>query len=189
MQSIASTASAARCECTTIVVEAVTGWTELMVVVWWCGGAAWYVNRLHPDMSALNLLFESSSGYALFEVVKAEEIGAMSEAVQETIQDLARFSKIVKLKSFLPFTSAESALENINAVSEGVVTPYLQNFIEMNLGEKSKKDDKTTDKSKVRLGIQDVKLATSISDAMRGVKCDNSELALELLRYVVGSRD
>jgi nucleolar protein 56 len=85
-------------------------------------------------MSALNLLFESSSGYALFEVVKAEEVGAASEAGQESIVDLARFSKIVKLKSFLPFTSAESALENINAVSEGTSplprsSPPLRRFL------------------------------------------------------------
>jgi hypothetical protein len=57
------------------------------------------------------------------------------------------------------------------------MTPYLQNFLEMNMGK-----DKA-EKSKVRLGVQDVKLATSISEGT-GLKCDNSELALELLRYV-----
>lgn len=128
---------------------------------------------------ALVLLFESSSGYALFDVVKAEEIAATTEAGQQTIVDLERFSKIVKLKAFLPFTSAESALENINAVSEGLMTPYLGNFLEMNLGEKSKKIDKT----KVRIGVTDMKLATAIADGL-GVKCDNSELVLELLRGV-----
>lgn len=34
-------------------------------------------------------------------------------------QDVGRFQKIVKLVSFLPFTGAENALENINDISEG----------------------------------------------------------------------
>lgn len=38
----------------------------------------------------------------------------------QTINDLARFGKVVKLKSFIPFTSAQLALENINCISEGM---------------------------------------------------------------------
>lgn len=34
------------------------------------------------------------------------------------MQDLAKFGKICKLKSFIPFRSAQDALDNINAVSE-----------------------------------------------------------------------
>lgn len=79
------------------------------------------VTQASPHMSGLVLLFELSAGYALFDVVKSEEIGAGTEAAQESITDLARFSKIVKYKAFLPFTSAEVALENMNAVSEGTV--------------------------------------------------------------------
>ncbi len=52
-------------------------------------------------MAPLQLvLFESSSGYALFEVTEAEEIGALKAQVQESVLDLARFSKLVKLKAF-----------------------------------------------------------------------------------------
>ena len=40
--------------------------------------------------------------------------------MQEAIKDLARFGKVVKLKSFIPFTSAQLALENINSISEGM---------------------------------------------------------------------
>ena len=48
-----------------------------------------------------------------------EEIAAKSKAVQEGVQDLSKFQKMVKLKSFLPFGSAAEALQNANDVSEG----------------------------------------------------------------------
>ena len=47
-------------------------------------------------MSTLYLLFESSSGYGLFERVKAEVIEV--NAVQQDINDLKKFSELVKLK-------------------------------------------------------------------------------------------
>jgi hypothetical protein len=71
------------------------------------------------------VLYESASGFALFERVASEEVGQELEAVQQAITDLARFSKIVKLKAFLPFTTAEQALENINAISEGFAFFFL----------------------------------------------------------------
>lgn len=46
------------------------------------------------------VLFESASGYALFDVVEADEISALKAEVQASIADLAKFSKLVKLKGF-----------------------------------------------------------------------------------------
>lgn len=66
-----------------------------------------------------HLLFESASGYAIFEVKLHEDIGAKSTAVQESIKDLAKFGKMVTLLSFSPFKNAAQALENANDVSEG----------------------------------------------------------------------
>ena len=68
---------------------------------------------------ATHLLFESASGYAVFEVKQHEEIGAKTEAVQKSILDLAKFGKMVSLVSFSPFKSAAHALENANDISEG----------------------------------------------------------------------
>lgn len=87
------------------------------------------------------VLFESASGYGLFEVVEAEETAALHEQVQRSVTELDRFSKIVKLKAFQvgghgarggggsrlirraggpqPFKSAADALQNINHISEG----------------------------------------------------------------------
>ena len=44
------------------------------------------------------VLFEAASGYALVEVVEFEEIGSTTEQVQQTVADLQRFSRLVKLK-------------------------------------------------------------------------------------------
>jgi len=48
--------------------------------------------------SSLYLLFESSLGFGLFERVKIDEIGIGLNDVQKSINDLERFSKIIKLK-------------------------------------------------------------------------------------------
>jgi len=76
---------------------------------------------------ASHLLFESSSGYAIFEVKLAEDIGSKSKEIQESIKDLGKFGKMVTLQSFSPFKTAAQALENINDISEGAQPgPLLQ---------------------------------------------------------------
>ena len=65
------------------------------------------------------VLFENATGYALFEVIEAEDIGTNLEKVQESVLELTRFGKMVKLKAFVPFKSAEEALANINYITEG----------------------------------------------------------------------
>ena len=128
----------------------------------------------HPSTSlyfpkAANfVLYESASGYALFEVVQHDDIAALTEEVQASVTDLQRFGRTVKLKvcgclcvgqpihlpthppflsthrlthplhqktykAFQPFTSAENALENMNSVSEHVLSDDLKNFLELNL--------------------------------------------------------
>ena len=66
-------------------------------------------------------LLETASGYAIFEVKLFENVGAMTKAVGESIDDLAKFGKMVNLISFSPFKSAAHALENANDISEGVL--------------------------------------------------------------------
>lgn len=68
---------------------------------------------------ATHVLFESASGYAIFEVKQQEEIGAKTAAFQASIQDLQKFGKMVQLISFSAFKSAAHALENANDISEG----------------------------------------------------------------------
>ena len=66
-----------------------------------------------------HLLFESASGYAIFEVKITEDIASHSREMQESIKDLGKFGKMVALQSFSPFKTAAQALENINDISEG----------------------------------------------------------------------
>ena len=70
-------------------------------------------------MSVRYVLCETASGYALFERLATDEVGAELDAVQASVQDLSKFGKAIKLTSFAPFQSAGHALENINDVSEG----------------------------------------------------------------------
>ncbi|CAG8433720.1 10420_t:CDS:2 [Diversispora eburnea] len=122
------------------------------------------------------LLFETAFGYALFEVLQTEEIGSKLERVQKVIEDLVKFGKTVKLKSFVPFKSAVHALENANDISEGVVNEHLKAFLEMNLPRPGKK-------KKFVLGVSDKNLAGSIKSEL-GYECETSEIVLELVRGI-----
>jgi len=68
---------------------------------------------------ATHALFETASGYAIFKVNFKEDIGSRSKAVQDSIDDLAKFGKMVSLASFSPFKSAAQALENATDVADG----------------------------------------------------------------------
>jgi len=70
-----------------------------------------------------HLLFETASGYAIFEAKLHEDIGSRSQAVQDSINDLVKIWKMVSLVSFSPFKTAAQALENANDISEGKFIP------------------------------------------------------------------
>lgn len=124
------------------------------------------------DSKTLFTLLECAAGYALFEVVAFEEIGNLLEGSMDTVTDLKRFGRAVKLKAFSPFESAQIALENANAISEHAMTGALHNFLEMNLPKKSKT---------FSLGLIDPGLATAISDGL-GVSCRSDDTVREVLR-------
>ena len=84
------------------------------------------------------VLFESASGYGLFELVALDEISTKAKDVQKTIADLQRFSKVMKLKAFSPFRNTASALEEINSVSEGIMSDTLKDFLTRNLPKSGK---------------------------------------------------
>ena len=120
----------------------------------------------------LFLLYESATGYALFEVNESEEIAAKDKEAQQTITDLSLFSKICKLKAYLPFKTAEDALENINSISEGIVTDALKTFLQNNLPKKSKK---------YKLGVMDPKIGQAIAQEI-DFNLASDENVMELLR-------
>jgi nucleolar protein 56 len=130
-------------------------------------------------MSTLFVLFESASGYALLEQTESDEIGQYLEEMQSAMCDLARLSKVLKLKAFVPFQSAEEALSAANDTSEGMLNETLKNFLEMNLpsGKKAEK------KGKILLGVLDSKLGSAINEEL-GIKCSTSDPVPELCRAV-----
>lgn len=84
-------------------------------------------------MPALFVLFETAAGYSLFEVIGVDELGQSADAVQQSTLDLTRFGKVVKLAAFAAFNNAAHALDQINAISESIMTDDLENFLEVNL--------------------------------------------------------
>lgn len=127
---------------------------------------------------ALYLLFEFASGYGLFEAHGLDEIGQSIEAVQNSVIDINRFGKVVKFVAIQPFSSALDALQQCNAVSEGLLTDELRNFLELNLPKV-----KEGKKPKFSLGISEPKLGSQIFEVLR-IPCQSNDFVLELLRGV-----
>ncbi|KAL8828774.1 MAG: hypothetical protein Q9170_006455 [Blastenia crenularia] len=132
-------------------------------------------------MSVDYLLHESSVGYAIFQVVhQPDTVGNRLKEVQDSVQDLSKFGKMVKLMSFAPFRGAAQALENVNEVSEGMPTEFLTSLLEVNL-------PKTGKNHKVTLGVSDKILAGNIKAAFPGLECetaDTSEVVQDMLRGI-----
>lgn len=95
--------------------------------------------------------------------------------VESSVTDLAKFNSIVKLAGFAPFKTAISALENINAISEGVVPQDLMVFLDDFFSKLKKK--------KCQLGIGDSKLGAAITEAI-GVPCSHFGVVPEILRGI-----
>ncbi|KAL6765680.1 nucleolar protein, component of C/D snoRNPs [Haematococcus lacustris] len=129
-------------------------------------------------MATTFLLYESASGYSLFEVKEYDEISQATDKVFEAVGDMARFGKVCKLTAFKPFGSAADALEQINAISESVLTDDLKNFLTTNLPKV--KDSK---KAKFKLGVSDPKLGSAIQEAT-AVPCMANEMVGEVLRGI-----
>ncbi|XP_073525577.1 LOW QUALITY PROTEIN: uncharacterized protein [Phyllobates terribilis] len=128
---------------------------------------------------ATYLLYESSSGYALLQAHGIDEIGQNTEAVRNSVTDLNRFGKVVKLEAFKPFESAVDALNQINAISEGIVTEELRNFLELNLPKPKAKDGEPS----FVLGVSHTNIASQIHEETK-IPCRHNDFILELIRGV-----
>ena len=104
-------------------------------------------------MSQLFILFESASGYCLFQKEEFDEAGGQLTKIQKALFDVERFSKMVKLAAYQPFTTAEEALDNITAIAQNKVTNTLKTFLQSHLPA-----TKSSKKQKFLLGICDPKM-------------------------------
>lgn len=120
------------------------------------------------------VLYEHASGYGLFKIKEFEEIAALTAQVEASVTDPSAFNSICSLIAFYPFKTAADALANINAVSEGLATDELKNFVQTNLPKKAKK---------VTIGVQDPKLGGVLSEEL-GCKVSHIGVVPELLRGV-----
>uniref|UniRef100_K7FH63 Nucleolar protein 56 n=1 Tax=Pelodiscus sinensis TaxID=13735 RepID=K7FH63_PELSI len=94
--------------------------------------------------------------------------------VEESILNIGKFHSIVRLVAFSPFRSAQSALENINAVSEGILHEDLKLLLETNLPAKKKK---------VLLGVSDAKIGAAIQEEL-GYQCQAGGVVAEITRGI-----
>ncbi|KEF58818.1 uncharacterized protein A1O9_03661 [Exophiala aquamarina CBS 119918] len=127
------------------------------------------------------LLHEGPMGYSVFKVVhQADTVANRLREVQESVQDLSKFGKMVSLVSFLPFENGKQALEELHDISEGIASDFLKSFLELNLPKAGKK-------SKVILGVSDKILASSIKTSFPNIECetgDTSEVVQDMLRGI-----
>jgi nucleolar protein 56 len=118
------------------------------------------------------ILFESALGYALFQRHQQEEIAV--KQITSSMNDFSKFSDMVKFVAFAPFESPEHGLENVNNISEGILHPFLLNFLEMNLGSGKK----------VKLGVSESKLGGAIQEELQNVTCFADDSSAELIRGI-----
>ncbi|XP_038552268.1 nucleolar protein 56 [Micropterus salmoides] len=107
-------------------------------------------------MVLLHVLFEHAAGYALYAVKEVEDIGMLLPQVEQSVLSIGKFNSMVSLAAFFPFKSAQAALENMNAISEGVVHADLKLFLETNLPLSGKK--------KAVLGVSDAKIGAALQE-------------------------
>lgn len=125
----------------------------------------------------LYLLFESASGYALFLRKEFDELAqaSLDVSVLQQLEEAKSFKKIIELKSFHPFLTAEEALTEISAIANGECSESLQEFLSTNLPKVKKSKDST-----FKIGIADPKLAESVKEA--GFPVTLAQSSKELLR-------
>lgn len=128
---------------------------------------------------ALFVLYEGPTGYAIFKRIEAEEIGAGDLEYQKSMQNFGAFSKTVALISFAPFESPENALEDCICVTEGMLSPFLSDFIARTLTKKvTKKEENGWE-----LGVSDPKLGSAIHESLE-IPVVSNESVTELARLL-----
>lgn len=123
----------------------------------------------------LYVLYEHAAGYALFKVFEFEEVSMFLSQVESSVTDLSKFNSLVKLVGFSPFKTAVAALENVNAISEGIVPQDLAIFLDGIFS--------TLKKKKCLLGLADPKLSAAITEALE-VPCTHMGVVSEVLRGI-----
>ena len=120
------------------------------------------------------MLFEHAIGYSIFFVKEFEEVGLLMPQVEAAINEPKKFKKLLKIIGFFPFKTSVQALENCNAISEGVVTDELKQFLKMTL-------PKASEENVYKLGVSDPKLGAVITEVL-SISCIHTGVVPEIIR-------
>ena len=136
----------------------------------------------------LYILYESPTGYVVFEQSDAEEIGIRDIPLQRSYTDFGVFKTVMKLLSFAPFHSAEEALENCNCVAEGSMSDYLRKFLEQTFEKQLRKIRKRAadDGAHVpsfQLGVCSPALGGTVHEIL-ALPVVSNEHVLEMTRFI-----
>lgn len=96
--------------------------------------------------------------------------------VEQSVTEVSKFKSIVSLAGFAPFKTAITALENVNAISEGILPEELSVFLDSTL-------PKVAKKSKQTLGVADAKLGAAIAEQLN-IQCSHIGAVPEILRGI-----
>lgn len=124
-------------------------------------------------MGRLFLLYEAAVGPALFETTQEGTVVQDDKSIQE----MARFSKIVKLTAFAPFKMPENALGHITKLTDGILGEELSEFLTVNLPKPDKKN------KQYQLGVGDAKLGAAIQESL-SIPCVCDEFVQEMFRGI-----
>ncbi|KYO43087.1 nucleolar protein 56 [Alligator mississippiensis] len=125
-------------------------------------------------MVLLHVLFEHAAGYALFALKEVEEVALLLPQVEQSVLNVGKFHSLVRLAAFAPFKSAQSALDNVNAVSEGILHEDLRLLLETHMPAKKKK---------ALLGVSDAKIGAAIQEEL-GYTCQTGGVVAEIMRGI-----
>nr|XP_027202181.1 nucleolar protein 56-like [Dermatophagoides pteronyssinus] len=117
----------------------------------------------------LYLLVESAAGYCIVYVKHFNNINI--ENFTSEFEDVSKFLSVVKPKSFLPFNTAEKALNNALAIANGEITDELKNFLSIVLPNHD-----------CKLGVIDVELARNLAKQNYCNVVHNEDI-FELMRW------
>ncbi|RKF63507.1 Nucleolar protein 58 [Erysiphe neolycopersici] len=102
-------------------------------------------------MAPLFILSETSAGYALLKSKKGTKLLKKTDLVDE-VGTAEGINELLKLKNFVKFDSAATALEEVAALVEGKVSPVLSELL-----------SSLKDESKASLAVADPKLGAAIN--------------------------
>ena len=131
--------------------------------------------RLKFFMPRYFILYEHSVGISLFDCKGFNELSVSDKSVQKRLIEFTKFSQIVSLFAFQPFSSAEEQLETMTLLTEGQASSFIIDFLSRELPDSGK--------GNFTLGISDPKLAASVQQSL-GVSCQSDDVIREVIRAI-----